>query len=221
MYAPAAYGDQREAYDRGAYSAGGGGSGYYGPPPPQADAYKPAGYSKPEKEHLVNYKRMFFALLLMLALAGLAVGIWAGVTYGRKNGAPAVPPLKPTNFTMSLAAGGKNANGTAGNCTDWFSNSTVSAQADTGRQADRGLSNRRLMEAQCRVAAGFLPQFQIQQLQSLVVRCCVSDNACMHNDRLSAACLVTVSKKRAGCRKVPADGCRRIQSSPEPASVSD
>jgi hypothetical protein len=72
---------------------------------------------------------MFYALLLMLALAGVAVGIWAGVTYGRNNGAPAVPPLKPTNFTMSLAAGGKNANGTAENCTDWFSNSTVSACA--------------------------------------------------------------------------------------------
>jgi hypothetical protein len=123
VYTPAAYGDAGPSYDRGRdYSSS------YHEPPPRADPYKQPAYSKPPKEHQVNYKRMFYALLLMLTLAGVAVGIWAGVTYGRKNGVPAAaaPAFKPTNFTMSLAAGSKNSNGQVENCTDWFSNSTVS-----------------------------------------------------------------------------------------------
>jgi hypothetical protein len=119
VYTPAAYGHTGPIHDRGRDY-----SGYY---EPRADPYKQPAYSKPPKDHHVNYKRMFYALLLMLTLAGVAVGIWAGVTYGRKNGAPAVPAFKPTNFTMSLAAGSRNSNGRVENCTNWFSNSTVSA----------------------------------------------------------------------------------------------
>lgn len=130
VYTAAAYGDDRAGYDRGYdYSSS------YQAPPPRSEPYKqPAFSSKPTKEHHVNYKRMFYALLLMLAMAGVAVGIWAGVTYGRKNGEAPPSPLKPTNFTMSLAAGSRNSNGTTETCTDWFSNSTVSAASREGGQ---------------------------------------------------------------------------------------
>lgn len=130
VYTPAAYGDAGPSYDRSGYDRGRDySSGYHEPPPPRADPYKQPAYSKPPKDHHVNYKRLFYALLLMLTLAGVAVGIWAGVTYGRKNGAPAAAPAyKPTNFTMSLAAGSRNSNGQVENCTDWFSNSTVSGR---------------------------------------------------------------------------------------------
>lgn len=94
----------------------------------KAGAFPSSTSSKlPRKDSHINCKRMFWALLLMLALAGVGVGIWAGVTYGRKNagGGPPPPALKPTNFTMNLAAGSKNSNGQVENCTDWFSNPTV------------------------------------------------------------------------------------------------
>jgi hypothetical protein len=85
---------------------------------------KPAVIGKPPKQHHFNWKRLLWAALLMIGLAAVAVGIWAGVTYGRKSGVPA-PVYKPTNFTMNLAAGSRNSNGQQENCTDWFSNPTV------------------------------------------------------------------------------------------------
>jgi hypothetical protein len=83
-----------------------------------------AAFGKPSQQHHFNWKRLLWAALLMLGLAAVAVGIWAGVTYGRKSGGSA-PVYKPSNFTMNLAAGSRNSNGQQENCTDWFSNPTV------------------------------------------------------------------------------------------------
>jgi len=101
--------------------------GYQAPPPRRLKPASNASFtsSKPPNDSRVNYKRLFYGLLLLLLLSGIGVGIWAGVHYGRKNAqgsaAPAAPAA-PTNFTMSLSAGGKNGQQ---NCTDWFSTKSV------------------------------------------------------------------------------------------------
>lgn len=129
IYTPAAYGDTARYDDRGGYGRSAYGEDYSSSyqPPPRVDSYSTPAYKKPVKDSNVNYKRLFWALLLLLALAGVGIGIWAGVTYGRpRPSAAAGPAFKPTNFTMDLAAGGPGGTGAVENCTSWFSNTTVS-----------------------------------------------------------------------------------------------
>lgn len=98
--------------------------GYQAPPPRRLKPASSASFSssKAPIDSRVNYKRLFYGLLLLLLLSGIGVGIWAGVHYGRKNARGSAAPLAPTNFTMSLSAGGKNAQQ---NCSDWFSTKSV------------------------------------------------------------------------------------------------
>lgn len=122
----------RDRYDRAddrAYSDYNGRGTYQAPPPARSQPPK-VPVSRKSRMDSVNYKRMFYALLLMLLLAAIGIGIWAAVTYGRKGGSgPAAPATAPSNFTMNLSAGGKNSAGQLENCTTWFNNKTVSGVA--------------------------------------------------------------------------------------------